>query len=154
MWTGDQQAAIHRGAKTQKLPGSTGAYSSGLEMKRAASVTSGSKPFWEKPQLRRLHNKQCESPLQCTPGCVCVCVSARRTCGWLVELRMRAHSSARRPVGQPCRLYCCAAALSCSCTTAASQKRDNKVNTMCFLNTMRLFHITDCTGCRARPVQS
>jgi len=40
-----------------------------------------------------------------------------RTCGWLVELRMRAHRSARSPVGQPCLLYCCAAALSCSTTT-------------------------------------
>lgn len=46
--------------------------------------------------------------------CLCICC---RTCSWLVEFRMRAHRSARSPVGQPRLLYCWAAALSCPTTT-------------------------------------
>ena len=54
----------------------------------------------------------------CTHECIRVCV----TSGSLVELRARAQRSARSPVGQPCLLYCCAAALSCSPTTGDAHK--------------------------------
>lgn len=138
MWREAQPAVIHKEAKNLELLGSAAAYSSvftqsGLEMKRAAECK-----VWQ--QTGRLgKGGSCVSfltnsvRLHCRAQlAVCICESARCTCGWLVELRMRAHSSARSPVGQPCRLYCCAAALSCSCTTTPSQRRDNKVNTRFF----------------------
>lgn len=60
-----------------------------------------------------------------TRPCVCVC-TVYYTCGWFVALRMRAHRSARSPVGQPCLLYCCAAALSSSITTTQETWRQNR----------------------------
>lgn len=124
MWRGAQPAVRHSGAKSQKPLGSTAACGSiltqsGLEMERAAKCN-----VWQ--QTGRFgKGRSCvcfltnSVSLHCRARlAVCASESARCTCGWLVELRMRAHSSARSPVGQPCRLYCCAAALSCSCTTA------------------------------------
>lgn len=63
-------------------------------------------------------------PPECNSA-MCVC-TVYYTCGWFVALRMRAHRSARSPVGQPCLLYCCAAALSSSITTTQETWRQNR----------------------------
>lgn len=73
--------------------------------------------IWEWPHLLGSKHSQLP-PTQLTSRPECAC----GTCGWLVALRMSAHTSARSPVGQPRRLYCWAAALSCSDRTAETEQ--------------------------------